>query len=342
MYRKVKYRMFTNINGCVIGAAYADALGKSTEFMTKWQINKTYGDKVVLGECVQDNHRDAWDPYDWTDDTDQSILVFQSIIEDPENPEELFAKKLYNWFHHGFPELGDTAGCGVGIPVGWVLTHPDFTSEPFKASYDVWKSTDGVGCEDGAIMRTWAIGCFDMPIESLIQKTIRICQVTHFDPRCVAGCIYVMICVNQFLYHSKDIESVSVYARNEAIKFIETADYLNDPELAYDRTTYVKKFEKYLERGDCDTLDEIHLNNAHSRSSVKNPLACVVYAMRHIKEGYERVIQHIVMQGGDADTNACVAGAVMGSYLGIASIPTDYMKLKNLSWLEKNVLKKMS
>ena len=325
--------MSTYIIGCVVGAAYADALGKSTEFMSKWQIEKNYGDTVFLGKCIEDDHRSAWDLYDWTDDTDQSILVFQSVRENFDNPGELFAEKLYNWFHKGFPELGDTAGCGIGTPVRWVLTHPNFTTAPFRTSYDVWKSTDGVACEDGAIMRTWSIGCFNISTESLIDKTIRICQVTHYDPRCVAACIYITLCVNGFLYHSKDVTNVTEYARNEAIKFIETAEYIDDPTLTYSRQTYRAKFEKYLKRGDCDSLDNVTLNKPHSRSSVKNPLACAVYAMKHMNRGYENVINHIVMQGGDADTNACVAGAVMGSYLGIDVIPADYTKLKNLSWL---------
>jgi ADP-ribosylglycohydrolase len=60
--------LYNHVSGCVIGAAYGDALGKSTEFMSKWQINNVYGEKIILGKCVQDTHRNAFSKYDWTDD----------------------------------------------------------------------------------------------------------------------------------------------------------------------------------------------------------------------------------------------------------------------------------
>ena len=326
--------------GCVIGAAYADALGKATEFLTKYQIYKFYGDstKIQLGIVHNDEHRNIWDPFDWTDDTDQSILVFRSIVENPENVAGLFAEKLENWFYHGFPELGDIGGCGVGTPVRWVVTYENFVKDHMNASYNVWKCTDGVLCEDGAIMRSWIIGCFDFPKEKIIDLAISICQVTHYDPRCVASCIFITICVNSFLYHSKDIAKVMEEAQEAGLRFIATAEQLSDPELAYTREVYAEKFKKYLRRGDCEFLTEVPLNRGHSRSSTKNPLACAVYAMKNMHMGYDTIIQHIIAQGGDADTNACVAGAVIGAYIGIDGIPSDYVKLKHLDWLKMQLM----
>ena len=325
--------------GAVMGAAYGDAIGKSTEFMTKWQVNRYYGNgDIVLGNVHRDEHRDTWDPYDWTDDTDQSVLVFQSVGESLKNKDDagiIFSKKLLDWYHHGFPELGDNAGCGVGISVRWVLVFPNFENNPTDASYKVWKSTDGFMCEDGAIMRTWAIGCFDLPRDVLIDKAISICKITHYDPRCVASCIFITLCVNMFIYHSKDIKSVFDSAASEAEKFVMTAEYLNDSTLEYSRDQYLNKFKKYLKRGDVDRLDDVPLDKGRSRSSTKNPLACAVYAMRNMHLGYNNIIQHIIKQGGDADTNAIVAGAIVGAYYGIDVIPEDHNKMINAGWLKK-------
>lgn len=336
MYRQLA---MTEIEGCVIGAAYADAIGKATEFMELFQIKKYYNnEKFVLGKVHKDEHRNAWDPYDWTDDTDQAILIFRSIVEQPENSHVLFAQKLHYWMFNGFPQLGDFSGCGIGTPVRWVLNHPDFVSDPFRASYDVWKSTDGVLCEDGAIMRSWIIGCFNFKTERLIELATLMCQVTHYDPRCVASCIFVTLCVNRFLYHSKNIHNVMIEAQSAGEAFIMNADYLNDNSLDYTRDNYLMKFRKYISRGDCKTLENINLRKANSRSSTKNPLACCVFAMRNIELGYDSIIQHIVSQGGDSDTNACVAGAILGSYLGVNSIPTDYTKLKHIDWLKSQIV----
>jgi ADP-ribosylglycohydrolase len=52
------------------------------------------------------------------DDTDQMILIMEGLVAhgglvDPID----FAKRLRFWTHHGFPELGDTKGCGLGSTV---------------------------------------------------------------------------------------------------------------------------------------------------------------------------------------------------------------------------------
>lgn len=330
--------MSYDILGCVIGGAYADAIGKSTEFMTKYQINKIYnGLAIKLGVVFDDEHRNTWDPYDWTDDTDQSILVFRSIKENARNPDLLFAEKLYDWYLNGFPELGDVSGCGIGMPMRWVITYEKFVESPFNASYNVWKNTDGVLCEDGAIMRSWIIGTFNFDKNTLIHLATKICQITHYDPRCVASCIFVTLCVNKFIYHSKNINDVIDEATKEGINFIKSADYITD-DLEYTRDQYVQKFIKYINRGNCESLENIPLNRSHSRSSTKNPLACAVYAMKNMALGYDKIIQHIIYQGGDADTNACVAGAIIGAYGGIKTIPEDFINLKNIDWLKSQIL----
>ena len=39
---------------------------------------------------------------------------------------------------------------------------------------------------------------------------------------------------------------------------------------------------------------------------------------------YKESISQIIQEGGDTDTNACIAGGMIGALLGIKAIP-DYM-----------------
>jgi len=39
---------------------------------------------------------------------------------------------------------------------------------------------------------------------------------------------------------------------------------------------------------------------------------------------FESLITDLVMEGGDADTNACFAGAVLGAYLGYTALPPQW------------------
>ena len=45
-------------------------------------------------------------------------------------------------------------------------------------------------------------------------------------------------------------------------------------------------------------------------------------------------------QAGDADTNACVAGALLGCKLGVEAIPTSWKdKLRHKDWLDTYIQK---
>ena len=46
--------------------------------------------------------------------------------------EKDFAKKLRDWVRHGYEELGDTGGCGLGRTTASVLSHRDFLKNPHK------------------------------------------------------------------------------------------------------------------------------------------------------------------------------------------------------------------
>ena len=48
--------------------------------------------------------------------------------------------------------------------------------------------------------------------------------------------------------------------------------------------------------------------------------------IQHNKEAdmYKESISQIIQEGGDTDTNACIAGGMIGALLGIKAIP-DYM-----------------
>jgi hypothetical protein len=39
---------------------------------------------------------------------------------------------------------------------------------------------------------------------------------------------------------------------------------------------------------------------------------------------FEELIVDLIMEGGDADTNAAVAGALLGAYLGYANLPSHW------------------
>jgi hypothetical protein len=86
----------------------------------------------------EDSHRSISDRNDFTDDTDQLLLMLQSLEQTADGTLHAlnFAKKMAEWNDFGFPELG-TPARGIGYTVGQVLDNQEFRTNPHKAAFDV-------------------------------------------------------------------------------------------------------------------------------------------------------------------------------------------------------------
>ena len=69
-------------------------------------------------------------------------------------------------------------------------------------------------------------------------------------------------------------------------------------------------------------------------------LAIMIWGLRMAIDGdnFENIIKKIISAGGDADTNAAITGAVLGSYFGYSNLPQDWIKsTPNKTWLDKKI-----
>ena len=76
---------------------------------------------------------------DWTDDTDQLLLILQMIVERKGTVEKrAFAEKIFDWRRLGFKDLGDV-GTYIDSFVHPSLTTPSLPlSPPLSASTPRW------------------------------------------------------------------------------------------------------------------------------------------------------------------------------------------------------------
>lgn len=141
--------------GCAYGQALGDAYGLSTEFETRRGVSEKYPDasKIIpFPSPIRTRHSQRWVLGDWTDDTDQWILILEALSED-NGEAPAFAKRLQQWIKQGFRELNDFAGMGLGAHVAKVVCTNGYLDDPLKVSKSIW--IDG-GCQaapNGAVMR---------------------------------------------------------------------------------------------------------------------------------------------------------------------------------------------
>eukprot|EP01127_Copromyxa_protea_P010567 TRINITY_DN2576_c0_g3_i1.p1 TRINITY_DN2576_c0_g3~~TRINITY_DN2576_c0_g3_i1.p1 ORF type:complete len:711 (-),score=90.68 TRINITY_DN2576_c0_g3_i1:365-2497(-) len=218
------------IYGAIFGQAIGDAIGLATEFLNIKQASFYYGaEPVKYSDFLLDGHRRRWQRADFTDDTDQMLLIleqFLSFNEKGKIDQPGYAETLLRWAYDGFIELGDSGGMGIGSTVKAVLAHPDFLNDPKSAATDVW-SVGFSAAANGAVMRTAITGIYKFWQENVvIQNTLDVCQVTHVDPRCQASCIAVAIAISEMLKGEDDFSAITRKALETSLPFLEPSVYM--------------------------------------------------------------------------------------------------------------------
>jgi ADP-ribosylglycohydrolase len=326
--------VINRILGAIYGNALGDAYGLSTEFLDRKTVQRIYParDKLIpFPDYVKSAHSKRWHTGDWTDDTDQMILIIDTLLEtNGKLVKELFGEKLKFWSRRGFPELGDYGGMGLGFTVGSVLNHPKFDTDPHTAAKAIWVQMNRNGAANGAVMRTSILGCWQYDdIDSVIKNTLDIAKVTHYDPRCLASCVATTTALALMLQgHEVDsdgaIDQLCAKAEEHAIASCGMTD---------------EHCEAFVEHMRAKHVSDLKLDEPRKIGYTLKCVGSGFYALR-AKGDFKHILHDIVREAGDADTNGAVAGALLGARLGYRDLPGDWISaMPNKKWLDKRVVK---
>ena len=297
-------QIVNSIENCMIGQSYGDSIGLATEFMTSEQVQKTYGSgKITHDQIIQDFHRTAWEKGDWTDDTDMTILCMRDLVENKGTIcETTLAKKMRDWYWKGFPELGDKAGSGIGNMCRMVINDKHFLTNPAKSAKQMWKLSHKNGQANGGLMRTSVFGCLPN-VESVISNSLKACKITHYSPESRVTTLFISLLIHFLIYTDKDVEDCIRQSYDLSIKHF--------------RPNYIKKrLYRYVYGTPMDELIKHVYDKSKKIYSTYKTFICAIWAVRQVsekKQTFNEMIQNLTRFGDDADTNACVAGAVCGT-----------------------------
>jgi ADP-ribosylglycohydrolase len=344
-YRELasKDPLLDNVLGCLFAGFLGDSWGLSSEFLTKEECLKLYPDgKIPFPKFERNNHNSRWNEGDWTDDSDHEFLVMQTIseVEEFENYSKTFAKKLKNWISFGFKELNDNFGMGIGETTSKICSSEKFLEDPSSISKEIWENSGKSVAPNGSLMRTSCLGLFEYrEMSKVIKNTLEFCKITHYDPRCLASCLFHTMIISEILTNGRfktkkqiDLLIKAIWAK---IK-VELSDYENFQD-------YISEIEKHIIiDGTEKYLEGLKLDEKNKIGYVLKALGASIWGLYATTEDYgktyEEAIQMIIICGGDADTNCKISGGLIGANLGFLKIPDDKLKcLLHLSFAEKNI-----
>jgi ADP-ribosylglycohydrolase/Leucine-rich repeat (LRR) protein len=346
--------------GLIFGKALGDAVGLCSEFLMHAQASYTCPtDELDPMQMHRDRHRVRWLQGDWTDDTDQAILLLETLLIHPRTDGRLdckvFARDLLQWAEYGFPELGDDGGMGIGQTVARVLHHPSFLTEPHAAASEVWKASGCTVAANGALMRCAPLALFgfwqnfdgplgktkkpkigdavsDLKKDAMLVRmnTVDACRVTHADPRCIASCLALNMAIVAILRGERDMAKILAVAEKEGLQaFAVQPEEGSKSDLYADWT---KELTSLIRESQLDQLD---LSDATKMGYTYKCLGAA-FACFRTSNDFEQSIIKITLCGGDADTNGAVVGALLGAKLGFRALPDKWLQcLPHRDWLHQ-------
>ncbi|PHH80273.1 hypothetical protein CDD82_1875 [Ophiocordyceps australis] len=305
----------SRVLGAMLGLHAGDSLGATLEFDTHEEIKAKYPDGLqdIIGGGTFD-----WPAGHATDDTDMARAVMLAYRERT-GPEDDVARRAAEWFLRwkqgiDWPDRqpGSTPK-DIGLATAVGLDRYAETRDPDQAGAGVNQAGNG------SLMRCLATGLWQGDAEKRRHESIRISAVTHNDARCTVSCA---------VYNAMVARLVSLPAKTSASEAATVA--LVEAEAEAERLeadSPTKPVLRALGQGMQLSVEELARNGPQkgslpgkARGYVLETLALAVAALRD-ERPLRDVLVDVVRVGGDTDTNAAVAGGLLGARDGHEAIP---------------------
>ena len=287
--------------GTMLGLAVGNLLGLPVEGWHHREIDRSYYEGVT-----DIDPREAVRPMD--DDLAQAVDLGEALLEGGDYIGR-FAGRLVTWAREN--------GRGMGILTGRVIRELEVGHAPPDAARLVYESNPIA--PNGGVMRCApvALARHRQP-EMLVRDSAATCVLTHYAVTCQWSCIMVNSVIAMLLRGVEpDLPTLmSAAAADGAPDMLAAALDDGIPAgilSAIEEGTQVVPDASWLRRQ--------QMLIGHTLLALQRGLWAVATPL-----DLEAALRRVVEAGGDTDTNAAVAGAVLGARYGAEAIPERWME----------------
>ncbi|MEH7096663.1 ADP-ribosylglycohydrolase family protein [Neobacillus vireti] len=167
--------MLTKMEGALVGFAIGDALGGTTEFLTKEEIQTQYGQlQEISGGGVW-----SLEKGETTDDTAMTIAVAKGILKNPRDPIEAIGNEFLKWYRSHPKDIGIIVRTVLGSFNGnWFETAK-------KAHFEY---LDELSAGNGTLMRCLPAALAYKDLDEIEAVTRKQSKMTHYDSKADDAC----------------------------------------------------------------------------------------------------------------------------------------------------------
>ncbi|KAF7562858.1 hypothetical protein G7046_g1272 [Stylonectria norvegica] len=294
----------SRVVGALLGVHAGDSLGATVEFQPHASIAKKYPDG--LRDIV------GGGPFSWpvghaTDDTDMTrgTLLAYRDFKPGDDIARLAGDYFLDWRNGNWP--GRTKGrfpADIGNATRDGLSRYRKTRDPDNAGAGEGRSGNG------SLMRCIPTGLFELDPEQLIIDSISISKITHDDSRCTTACAAYNTIVWHLIRGASPNEAIDA-GESVAIKLEKRDSSEVYRAIRQGRTLQIAQMAR---EGPPKEM------KGRCAGYVLETLTLAIAAVLDMRS-LEDVLVDVVRIGNDTDTNAAVAGGILGARDGAAAIP---------------------
>ncbi|MDQ3751981.1 MAG: ADP-ribosylglycohydrolase family protein [Actinomycetota bacterium] len=276
--------------GTLLGVAAGNALGIPAEGHSRRSVERSFHggpSEVDPAELTT-----AWD-----DDLAQTAVLAEALTAGELDLDDL-ARLFVTW--------GQTNGRGIGHLTSEVLDQLTGGESASSAARVVWERRPLSSAGNGAVMRCSPVALrWRSSGRDLIRDARTSALVTHYDPLCewstVAMCVALALTLSG--------------APVDLGRLAAGVDATGAPDEVASAIGAV---------GD-GGLRPLALDDPMDMGYTIKGMQVGLWAAIQADADFEAVVNQVVAEGGDTDTNGAIAGAVMGARLGAGAIPSRWL-----------------
>ena len=306
--------LFNKIYGCLMGVACGDAMGMPTAMMSPEAIRTVFPRGIEGFVDAPGGHliHAGMVAGQVTDDTQQTLVLADAILEDGKVDPAGLAHRLLAWAE------GQNAFASTMLGPSSLRA-----LQALKDGKSV-DETGKFGDTNGACMRIAPVGIVHMGnVETTVADVARACRATHNTNIAIAGASAVACAVGACIRGGQSLDEVMGLALRGAARGME----FGNPWIG---ASIARRTEYALHLLDSGRTEEEILRDLYEligagvaiTETVPTCLALVKFA----NGDPVKTIRLAANLGGDADTIASIAGGVAGAYAGIEAFPQSYVK----------------
>ena len=288
--------------GVMLGVVVGNLLGLPVEGRSRSRIQRRYPNGVRDISLVE-----ASQPLD--DDPAQAVELAEALLEKG-NLSDLFAARLVTWRSANGRGMGRTTRQSIaqladGVP-------------PPVAAYAAYRAKGG-GAPNGGIMRCAPVAVARrLRPARLVQDTADTCAVTHYAPASQWSCVIINAVIAVLLNGNvPDLARLLAAAKADGCP-----DLLSIGRASGIPTSLLSgAIAGKRSPGDMNWMRGNKGPSGHTVLTMQAGLWAATTPL-----GFEEALIALVNGGGDTDTNAALAGAVLGARYGASEIPLRWME----------------